>query len=135
MGKAPEQLLVEAREGREAAFLRRFDDHHLPPFRFAWRLTGSAADAEDIVQECFLALLRPGCSFDAARAGIRTYLFGAVRNQSLKRLRRREQGLAPESKDHRTPEVVVMRCEIADAVACAISALPESRREVLLLSH
>ena len=42
-----------------AALMRSFDEHHGPLFRFAWRLTGSMADAEDIVQECFLALLRP----------------------------------------------------------------------------
>jgi RNA polymerase sigma-70 factor (ECF subfamily) len=135
MGKASEHLLRDARLGREAAFLRLFDDHHLPLFRFAWRLTGSTADAEDIVQECFLALLRPECSFDPARTAIRTYLFGAVRNQSLKRLRRREQGEAAESADPRTPETEALRGEITEAVADAIAALPESQREVLLLAH
>src|SRR6266571_8610843 len=94
-----EHLLRDARRGQEAAFLRLFDDHHLPLFRFAWRLTNSIADAEDIVQECFLALLRPECNFDPARTAIRTYLFGAVRNQSLKRLRKREQTEAAESTD------------------------------------
>src|SRR3954463_832812 len=101
MGKLPD--LRDARRGQEAAFLRLFDDHHLPLFRFAWRLTGSMADAEDIVQECFLAVLRPGCNFDPARTPIRTYLFGAVRNQWLKRLRLREQGVAQEPLDPGTP--------------------------------
>src|SRR5258708_36678310 len=104
MGKAPEELLRDARRGREAGFLRLFDEHHLPLFRFAWRLTGSRNDAEDIVQECFLALLRPGGSFDSARTPVRTYLFGAVRNQALNRIRRREGGDLPEAKDHRPPE-------------------------------
>src|ERR1700683_1035530 len=97
MGKTLEHLIRDARRGKEAAFLRLFDDHHLPLFRFAVRLTGSTADAEDIVQECFLALLRPDCGFDPRRSAIRTYLFGAVRNQALNRLRRRDQGAAPES--------------------------------------
>jgi RNA polymerase sigma-70 factor, ECF subfamily len=135
MGKAPEHSLRDARRGQEAAFLRLFEDHHLPLFRFAWRLTGSMADAEDIVQECFLALLRPECSFDPARTAIRTYLFGAVRNQSLNRLRRREQGVMPESTDDRTPETEALRGEMADVVAGAIAELPETQREVLLLAH
>jgi RNA polymerase sigma-70 factor (ECF subfamily) len=135
MGKAPEQLLRAARSGKEAAFLRLFDDHHLPLFRFAWRLTGSMADADDIVQECFLALLKPECGFDPARTAIRTYLFGAVRNQSLNRLRRRELGVTGESTDHRTPETEVIRGEMAGAVAAAIGGLPETQREVLLLAH
>jgi len=135
MAKGPEQLLRDARRGKEAAFLRLFDDHHPPLFRFAWRLTGSMADAEDIVQECFLALLRPECGFDPARTAIRTYLFGAVRNQWLNRLRRREQGVACESADHRTPETEALRGEMADAVAAAIAELPETQREVILLAH
>jgi RNA polymerase sigma-70 factor (ECF subfamily) len=135
MGKGPEQDLRDARNGRESAFLRLFDDHHLPLYRFAWRLTGSTADAEDIVQECFLALLRPGCGFDPARTSLRTYLFGAVRNQALNRLRRREQVLQHDSLDNRTPETEALRDELAGAVAAAIAELPESQREILLLAH
>lgn len=48
-------------------FLELFDAHHLPVYRFALRLTGSVADAEDIVQECFLGLLKPGSSYDPKR--------------------------------------------------------------------
>ena len=135
MGKAPEQLIREARQGKEKALLQLFDEHHLPLFRFAWRLAGSIADAEDIVQECFLALLRPDCGFDPSRAAIRTYLFGAVRNQWLKRLRRREQNTPQESTDHRTPETEALRGEVADAVGRAIAELPDTQREVLLLAH
>ncbi len=134
MGTAPEHALRDARRGKEAAFLRLFDDHHLPLFRFAWRLMGSVADAEDIVQECFLALLRPGCSFDPARTPLRTYLFGAVRNQALNRLRRKE-GLPAEWTERRTPETDALRGEMAEAVADAIAGLPETQREVLLLAH
>jgi RNA polymerase sigma-70 factor (ECF subfamily) len=130
-----EHLLRDARRGQEAAFLRLFDAHHLPLFRFACRLTGSISDAEDIVQDCFLALLRPGCCYDATRTPIRTYLFGAVRNQALNRLRHRQQGPPPESTDHRTPETEALRAEVARTVADAIAALPESQREVLLLAH
>jgi|SRR5579871_419636 len=135
MGKAPEWLIREARRGKEKAILRLFDEHHVPLFRFAWRLTGSMADAEDIVQECFLALLRPDCGFDPAQTAVRTYLFGAVRNQWRKRLRRREQSAAPEVADQRTPETEALRSELAGAVARAIAQLPETQREILLLAH
>jgi RNA polymerase sigma-70 factor (ECF subfamily) len=135
MGKAPAHLIRDARRGREAAFLQLADEHQLQMFRFAWRLTGSIADAEDIVQECFLALLKPNCGFDPARTTIRSYLLGAVRNQSLRRLRRREQGMASEPMDHHTPETEALRGEMAGAVASAIAELPETQREVLLLAH
>ena len=135
MGKSPDRLLEDARKGREAAFLRLFEEHHVPLYRFAWRLTGSTADAEDIVQECFLALLRPECSYDPRRTAMRTYLFGAVRNQASKRLRRREETVPAEAAERRTPELEARRGELADAVARAIGDLPESQREVLLLAH
>src|SRR5579884_2035302 len=104
MAEVPGDLIRDARNGDESAFLKIFAEHHVPLFRFAWRLTRSVADAEDIVQECFLALLRPGCTFDPERTPLRTYLFGAVRNQWLKRLRAYEgtQGIAP--MDGQTPE-------------------------------
>ena len=49
-------LVKASRNSQEAAFLRLFDEHHTPLFRFAFRLTGSVSDAEDVVQECFLGL-------------------------------------------------------------------------------
>jgi len=135
MGKSAEQLVGDARRGKERALLDLFDEHHRPLFRFAWRLTGSTADAEDIVQECYLALLRPDCGFDPARTAIRTYLFGAVRNQWLKRMRRRDHDELRESVDDRTPEGQALRAELAGAVARAIAELPDTQREILLLAH
>jgi RNA polymerase sigma-70 factor (ECF subfamily) len=126
-------LVEAARKGREAAFLQLFDEHHLPLFRFAYRLTGSVADAEDIVQECFLSLLRPECTYDPKRTPMRTYLFGIVRNQSLKRLRRNNFGV--DAAPPRSPEGEVLRDEMENAVARAVMELPEIQREVLILAH
>jgi RNA polymerase sigma-70 factor (ECF subfamily) len=117
----------------ETAVLRYFDEHHGPLFRFAWRITGSVADAEDIVQECFLALLRPDCAFDPSRAELRTYLFGAVRNQALKRLQR--SGAALDAEDPPTPERECYAAELKQAVGQAIGQLPLGQREVLALAH
>jgi RNA polymerase sigma-70 factor, ECF subfamily len=127
-------LLKEARKGREAAFGRLFDEHHPALFRFACRLMGSAADAEDIVQECFLELMRKDSAYDPSRTPLRTYLFGAVRNQCLKKWRGKttvnlESPVAP------TPEWQLLRTELEVVVAQAIGDLPEAQREVLLLVH
>jgi RNA polymerase sigma-70 factor (ECF subfamily) len=115
-------------------YLQLFDDHHLPVFRFAYRMTGSVADAEDVVQECFLELLRPGCSYDPERTPIRTYLFGVVRNQSLKR---RSRGVATgfEPTPERSPERQVLLTELEEVVARAVRELPEGQREALILAH
>lgn len=130
-------LFREMRDGTEAAFLQLFDEHYLPLYRFAYRLTGSVSDAEDVVQECFLELLRPGCSYDPGRTGMRIYLFGAVRNQCLKR--RRKNALSPENRSepraHGSPESQVLRTELEELVARAVMELPDTQREVLILAH
>jgi RNA polymerase sigma-70 factor (ECF subfamily) len=130
-------LVKAARSGREAAFLQLFDEHHRPLFRFAYRLTGSVADAEDIVQECFLQLLRPGCAYDPRRTSVRTYLFGVVRNQFLKRLRRIDSAddASRNANQNRSPEDEAARVELEDAVARAVMQLPDTQREVLILAH
>lgn len=129
--------LQAARRGNRDAFASLYDEHHAPLFRFAWRLTNSIADAEDIVQECFLALLRPDCPYDAARTPLRTYLFGAVRNQVLKRLRGREDAAADPvpPADFRSPEAEALSAETAGIVARAIRALPDVQGEALMLAH
>lgn len=128
--------VTAARGGSEAAFLQLLDEHRLPLFRFAYRMTGSVADAEDIVQECFLELLRPGSSYNPAVTPVRTYLFGVVRNQSLKRL-----GKAAAPREERqpstegSPESQVLRTELSEVVARAVANLADGLREVLILAH
>lgn len=116
-----------------AAILKYFDEHHGPLFRFAWHLTGSAADAEDIVQECFVALLRPECGFDASRTNLRAYLFGAVRNQAFKRIA--VNAVAAEPWHASTPERECLTAELQRIVQRAVLRLPEGQREVLVLAH
>ncbi len=130
-------LVKAARMGQEDAFLELYNEHHLPLFRFAYRVTGSVADAEAVDQECFLELLRPGRSYDSARTPIRSYLFGVVRNQSLKRLRK---GAVPckhglDTTRERSPESQILRTELEEVVARAVADLPEGQREVLILAH
>jgi RNA polymerase sigma-70 factor (ECF subfamily) len=130
-------LIHAARKGREDAFLRLFDEHHLPLYRFAYRLTGSVSDAEDVVQECFLELLRPGCCYDPGRTSLRTYLFGVVRNQCLKRRRKGipilKDDVEPMVKG--SPESQVLHTELEGVIARAVMHLPETQKEVLILAH
>jgi DNA-directed RNA polymerase specialized sigma24 family protein len=53
-------------------------------FRFAYRLTGRADKAEDVTQECFLALIRDPGRFNRAHGTEKTYLFSIARNLALR---------------------------------------------------
>jgi RNA polymerase sigma-70 factor (ECF subfamily) len=76
--------------GGQRTVQRLVDDHYEALFRYAYRLSGSAADAEDLAQEAFckaqanLAQLR-----DLARA--KSWLFSILRNAYLHRLRGERQ--------------------------------------------
>ena len=56
-------------------------------FRFAWRMTGSPAAAEDLVHDSFIALLHNPAAFDCERGTLRSFLLGITRNLALKRAR------------------------------------------------
>src|SRR5262245_20863588 len=121
--------------GRAIDVRQAFDEHHAVLFRFAYRLMGSVGDAEDITQACFLELLRPDCSYDPARAPLRTWLFGVVRNQALKRLRLKTSPPGAAVADAPSPEQEILRLEVEKAVRRAVLGLPEAQREVLILAH
>ena len=61
------------------------DAHYVPLYRYAYRLTGSASDAEDLTQETFCkAQLNLTQLRDTARA--KAWLFSILRNAYLHRL-------------------------------------------------
>lgn len=125
--------LVEARRGNEQAFLELYHRHRTPIYRFAWRLTGSDTAAEDVTQECFLALLE-GSRFDERRGSLRTYLFGIARFLAMKRIRLAErESLETDVPAPHDPFGDTMQAERRELVAAAIAALPALQKEALIL--
>jgi RNA polymerase sigma-70 factor (ECF subfamily) len=136
-----ESLLARARAGDEDAFLSIYTRHRVAMYRFACRLLGDAAAAEDVTHDCFLSLFKHPERFDAARgASLRTYLFAAVRNLSLKRFRRAAQEvLIDEASDEPAAPIAeqplsrMLEAELSAAVRAAVEGLPALQREVLIL--
>lgn len=104
-------------------------------FRFAYRMTGSRAASEDVVQECFLALWRKPAAYDSARGPLRAFLFGIARNLVLKRLRdeRPHEPLEPDT--FICSPIDLVGVERSDAVAQAVQMLPALQREALILAE
>jgi RNA polymerase sigma-70 factor (ECF subfamily) len=76
--------------GNQRSVQKLVDDHYEGLYRYAYRLSGSAADAEDLTQEAFCqAQLKLGQLRDAARA--KAWLFSILRNAYLHRLRAEKQ--------------------------------------------
>ena len=120
-----------------------YERHRTPVFRFACRMLGSDAQAEDVTQECFLAVLRRPEAVRAERASLRTYLCAIARHLALKQLRKRGQETLlddpPEvvdgalGRDGDDPLRRVVEAEEAEAVRAAVLALPPLQREAVVL--
>src|SRR5438105_7491178 len=67
-----------------------FERHHDKVFRMAYRVTGSAADAEDVLQTIFLRIAR-GEQIAAAAENSEAYFSRAAINASLDLLRSRKR--------------------------------------------
>jgi RNA polymerase sigma-70 factor (ECF subfamily) len=131
---AEADLVREARRGREEAFLAIYQRHRTAVFQFAWRLTGSRTAADDVTQECFLALIR-SAEFNLARGELRAYLFGIVRNLVFRRLRISGRE-SEEAADAPAPIDVlgeILAAERSELVAGAIAQLPVLQREAIVL--
>ena len=83
--------------GDRAAFaqLYKLSSGHL--FGVILRINADRAQAEDILQECFVNIWRAAQSFDAARAQPMTWLTSIARNRAIDSLRRRKTEVATVS--------------------------------------
>ena len=113
------------------------EEHYGSLYRYAYRLSGSAADAEDLTQETFCqAQLKLAQLRDHSRA--RAWLFSILRNAYLHRVRASKQehavsldwvGDLPERVPDPLPEVE------PEKLQQALAELPESFRTPVILFY
>ena len=118
-----------------ADFSKAFQEHKDAVFGFAYRMTGSMHAAEDVAQDCFLALLDNAARYEPSRGGLRCFLFGMARNLILKRWRAEGRWDVFEEQEVAVEPVDPVSRGTADLVAQAVSALPPLQREALILAE
>lgn len=131
-------LLARVAAGDPAASRAVVDRYLGSIHRFAYRLLGDQAEAEDIAQEAFLRLWRQAARWEP-RATIGTWLYRVARNLCVDRLRARQtrrQAPPPEPPEP-TPDgaSLLERRELSESVQQAIEELPERQRMALVLVH
>jgi len=120
-------LLAGLAAGRDEAFAALYAREGAALYRVAVTLLGSSADAEDAVQDVFVALAQSRASL-AAVEDLRAYLFTALRHAAAKKAtRRRRHDPLPDAVA--APEAR----EPAADLDRALAALPADRREVIAL--
>ncbi len=141
---ADEELMHLIRGGDSRAFAVVYDRHCGSAFSLAYRMCGTRAAAEDVVQEAFLSLWRSGGRYDARRGSVRTWLLGITHNRSIDALRRAtvhdrrrasDEGLEERFQAPDRTDAEVARREEASEIASAMAELPEEQSEVIRLAY
>lgn len=117
----------------ESEIRAAYRDHKDAIYRFAWRMTGSEAAAEDIVQDCFVSLLRRPDAYHPEGAPLRPFLLAMARNLAWKRWRTEHRWDPLEDEAHAVEPVDPAAGETADLVGRAVQSLPPLQREALVL--
>ena len=144
-----EELLRRMKAGDADAFEKLYDRRQPGVYRFALRMSGSSAFAEDIPQDVFIALMRDAHQFDESRGTVASYLFGITRHRVLRRLERERTFVSITNQDEddessvdellfsteHHPLQVLARQEMIAAVQQAVLSLPPHYREVVVLCN
>ncbi len=131
-----------ARDGDSDAFRTLVERHSRAVFRLAHRMTGNAADAEDVVQDTFLKAYKQLGRFES-RANFGTWLHRIAVNCSIDLIRSRPHKEAghdaadleamgaeeagEESRQH-TPERLMLSTEVQERITTAMSTLSQRER-------
>ena len=120
-----------------------FQTHHGRVFRTAQRITGSAADAEDVLQTVFLRLIKGQETYDLSR-NPEAYLSRAAINASLDLLRSRNRSKSVTLEDlnidtiaghSRSPEALHADRELQTLVRESVARLGKTAGEMFVLRY
>jgi len=103
-------------------------------------MLGSIERAEDITHDCFLSLIKRPENFNRARGSLKTYLYSAARNLSLKHFRNTAREAAADAFGEESSIPVreeplgrLLDEELSLKVKEAVFSLPPLQREALVL--
>src|SRR4051794_14067355 len=85
---ADEDLVPLMAKGDARAFEAIYERHAGAAYSLAYRMVGTRASAEDVIQEAFMNLWRSGAHYDRTRGSVRTWILGIVHHRAIDALRR-----------------------------------------------
>ncbi len=141
--ESDDELLLRLHSGDEQAFAALYRRRQAAIYRYALNMSGSAAVAEDVLQEVFMVLIREGCGYDPERGALSAYLFGIARKLLLRHFERIRGNVPIDDEDAGSVmlELAVDGNQLSDlarsegiaALRRAVQALPRRYREVVVL--
>lgn len=133
-------LVHRIRAGDVSAFEQLYRNFWSKLYNFAFRYVQSTEEAEDVVQEVFFTVWRNRADWQI-NSSLQHYLFVAVRNAAIGRLRRdatmqrwRQRTIGDDSpKSAEAADALVESADINADVERALSEMPVKRRAVCAL--
>ncbi len=137
--RADLEAMSRLQRGDVAAVSVLYEAHGRIAFGLALKIVRDPAEAEDVVQDAFVAVVKRADQYHPTRGSVAAWLITAVRNLALDRSRRRtrrhqivEAGLRhEESAAPADPEVSFRELQDQARLRDALSALPAAQRETL----
>lgn len=134
-------LLLRIAGGEEAAFRVLFDQYRQRLFVFAWQISHSTVEAEEIVQDIFMKLWENREAL--ARVDYpRKYIYTMARNRALDLLgkiardeRLRAAAWANISQGHNITEELLNEKQSRELISEAVATLPEKKQAIFRLSR
>jgi RNA polymerase sigma-70 factor, ECF subfamily len=136
------QWVARAQHGDEEAFKTLFELYHRRVYSLCWRMTRSAAEAEDLTQDALLLFFRKLPTF-RGESTLATWLHRMVVNVVLMHLRKKrpqqvpldeaEPGEDAPKRQYGTPDRRLKDCALRVTLERAISSLPSGYRSVFVL--
>ncbi len=141
-GEADEAVAARAAAGEEAAFETLVSRYQARLYRLACRLTGDPGEAQDVLQEGFLAAYRSLATF-RGEARFSTWLYRIAFNLAMSHGRKRRpltimdtddttRNIEPVSTEHSPSEPLEAAVRVA-GVQAAIQDLADEHRQVVVL--
>jgi RNA polymerase sigma-70 factor, ECF subfamily len=118
-----------------------YDNYHRPAMGLAYRMLADAGDAEEVVQEVFLAAWRQGHQYDPTRGSAQTWILAMVRHRAIDVIRaRKRHPVQPLAQELDPPDASDVPTEAAtnidsQAAKQALESLPREQRECIELAY
>jgi len=138
--RSDDELIAKIAAGNRLAMQVLYARHHARVYRFALRLVGSHAVAEDLTSEVFLSVWRQAHRFEG-RSAVTTWLLAIARYKALSLMRRRvdeplDERVASAVEDAADdPESATAKIERSAIVRKCLTQLPTAQREVMDLVY
>jgi len=144
VGADQESLWVaQARQGNQDAFAMLVAAYQVPVYNLAYRMLGSAADAEDATQETFLRVYTRFDTYDSSRK-FASWILSIASHHCVDRLRRRRENTpsmeeimawrwVPDERPR--PEERVVARESSHEMRRVLDVLPSQYRLVIVLRY